>query len=200
MVTCYLGPRFAGRRLRMRLSAFSLEKLQPEECSRVCYELVVLLATSAARPSRSISPARPSRSQSRRPRAAATIFYGRLVAPATSAVTCRQSTVVPQNMPGAGSLIAANWLANVAPKDGTAIAIILKRDAVENLPGNARARFDARASALDREPQRLHSSCGGLADTHRSRLRTISSARSSWSAPTRPPPTPTVWPLLHQRH
>jgi len=32
--------------------------------------------------------------------------------------------VVPQNMPGAGSLIAANWLANVAPKDGTAIAII----------------------------------------------------------------------------
>src|SRR5438128_220685 len=31
---------------------------------------------------------------------------------------------VPQNMPGAGSRVAANWLYNVAPKDGTAVATI----------------------------------------------------------------------------
>src|SRR5262249_61642603 len=49
-----------------------------------------------------------------------------------------------QNMPGAGSLIAANWLANVAPKDGTAIAIIPSATLFENLLGNAQARFDAR--------------------------------------------------------
>ena len=29
-------------------------------------------------------------------------------------------TIVPKNMPGAGSLVLANWLYNVAPKDGTA--------------------------------------------------------------------------------
>src|SRR5947209_20282534 len=30
-------------------------------------------------------------------------------------------TFVPQNMPGAGSRIAANWLYNAAPRDGTAV-------------------------------------------------------------------------------
>ena len=51
---------------------------------------------------------------------------------------------VVENMPGAGSLIAANWLANVAPKDGTGIAIIPSATLFENLLGNASARFDAR--------------------------------------------------------
>ncbi len=32
--------------------------------------------------------------------------------------------IVPQNMLGAGGLVAANWLANVAPKDGTALLAI----------------------------------------------------------------------------
>jgi tripartite-type tricarboxylate transporter receptor subunit TctC len=47
-------------------------------------------------------------------------------------------------MPGAGSLIAANWLYNVAPKDGTALAIIPSATLFENLLGNPQARFDAR--------------------------------------------------------
>ena len=47
-------------------------------------------------------------------------------------------------MPGAGSLIAANWLSNVAPKDGTAIGIIPSATLFENLLGNTSARFDAR--------------------------------------------------------
>src|SRR6185295_4654549 len=33
-------------------------------------------------------------------------------------------TVIAQNMPGAGSRGAANWLYNVAPKDGTVIATL----------------------------------------------------------------------------
>jgi tripartite-type tricarboxylate transporter receptor subunit TctC len=53
-------------------------------------------------------------------------------------------TIVPKNMPGAGSLIAANWLANVAPKDGTALAIIPTATMFANLLGNASAHFDAR--------------------------------------------------------
>ena len=33
-------------------------------------------------------------------------------------------TMVPKNMPGAGSLVAANYLYNVAPKDGSEFGII----------------------------------------------------------------------------
>ena len=33
-------------------------------------------------------------------------------------------TVIVQNMPGAGSIVATNYLSNVAPKDGTSIGII----------------------------------------------------------------------------
>lgn len=53
--------------------------------------------------------------------------------------------LVVQNMPGAGSLVAANHLANVAPRDGTAIGTFAR-----NLPlasvvgGNPNIRFDAR--------------------------------------------------------
>jgi tripartite-type tricarboxylate transporter receptor subunit TctC len=72
-------------------------------------------------------------------------LYGRVVARHIGRYLPGNPTVVPQNMPGAGSLIAANWLANVAPRDGTAIAIIPSATLFENLLGNAQARFDARA-------------------------------------------------------
>jgi tripartite-type tricarboxylate transporter receptor subunit TctC len=72
-------------------------------------------------------------------------LYGRMVARHIGRYLPGNPTVVPQNMPGAGSLIAANWLANVAPKDGTAIAIIPSATLFENLLGNSQARFDARA-------------------------------------------------------
>jgi tripartite-type tricarboxylate transporter receptor subunit TctC len=39
-------------------------------------------------------------------------------------------TVVVNNMPGGAGVVAANWLANVAPRDGTAILAI-----TQNLPG-----------------------------------------------------------------
>jgi tripartite-type tricarboxylate transporter receptor subunit TctC len=51
--------------------------------------------------------------------------------------------VVPQNMPGAGSFVAANHLYSVAPKDGTAIGIISRDAALGPLTGAAGARFDA---------------------------------------------------------
>src|SRR6266567_2998810 len=71
-------------------------------------------------------------------------LYGRLVGRFLGAYLPGNPTVVPQNMPGAGSLIAANWLYNVAPRDGTAIGIIPSATAFESLLGNAGARFDAR--------------------------------------------------------
>jgi tripartite-type tricarboxylate transporter receptor subunit TctC len=51
--------------------------------------------------------------------------------------------VVPQNMPGAGGLTAANYIYNVAPKDGTVLAISNKGVAGAAIAGVPGARFDA---------------------------------------------------------
>jgi tripartite-type tricarboxylate transporter receptor subunit TctC len=52
-------------------------------------------------------------------------------------------TIVVQNMPGAGSLKAANYIYNVAPKDGTAMGIFGRGIALEPLIGTSPAQFDA---------------------------------------------------------
>ena len=52
--------------------------------------------------------------------------------------------VVPQNMAGAGSLRLANFLYNVAPKDGTAIGMVGRGMAMEPLIGGSAAQYDAR--------------------------------------------------------
>lgn len=51
--------------------------------------------------------------------------------------------VVVQNLPGAGSLTAANLLFNTAPKDGSQIAMFASSAAVEPIMGNQAAKFDA---------------------------------------------------------
>ena len=52
-------------------------------------------------------------------------------------------TIVVQNMPGAGSLKAANYLYNVAPKDGTAFGMFGRGIALEPLIGTSQAQFEA---------------------------------------------------------
>jgi tripartite-type tricarboxylate transporter receptor subunit TctC len=53
-------------------------------------------------------------------------------------------SILPQNMPGAGSLRALNFLYNAAPKDGSAIAIFGRGLAMEPLIGSSATQFDAR--------------------------------------------------------
>jgi tripartite-type tricarboxylate transporter receptor subunit TctC len=53
-------------------------------------------------------------------------------------------TVVPQNMPGAGSRSAANWLYAVAPKDGTVIATLGQGTPTDQALGQPGILFDAR--------------------------------------------------------
>ena len=53
-------------------------------------------------------------------------------------------TLVPQNMPGAGSLKAAKYLFDVAPKDGTAFGIFSRSLPLGPVVGLAGADFDAR--------------------------------------------------------
>jgi tripartite-type tricarboxylate transporter receptor subunit TctC len=52
--------------------------------------------------------------------------------------------IVPTNMPGAGQMLVANWLANVAPKDGTAIVALSQNMAVHQATGAAGVKYDVR--------------------------------------------------------
>jgi len=55
-----------------------------------------------------------------------------------------EPTVVVQNMPGAGGIRAANWLYNVAPKDGFTIGMINNTIVFDPIYGNKQAQFDSR--------------------------------------------------------
>ncbi len=53
-----------------------------------------------------------------------------------------QPTIVVRTMPGAGSLLAANHIANVAPRDGSMLAVIGGGTVLEPMFGNPEAKFD----------------------------------------------------------
>jgi tripartite-type tricarboxylate transporter receptor subunit TctC len=70
--------------------------------------------------------------------------YGRLLAPFLTQFVPGQPAVTVQNMPGAGSILMANYLYAQAPHDGTVIALGGGPIATAALFGAAGARFDAR--------------------------------------------------------
>ncbi len=51
--------------------------------------------------------------------------------------------VIPKNMPGAGTLKVANYIYNVAPRNGTELAVFSASAAMEPLMENDQAKFDA---------------------------------------------------------
>lgn len=53
-------------------------------------------------------------------------------------------TIVVQNKPGSGGLVAANYIANVAPKDGSQLAVLGGGNVLEPLFGSEGAQFDPR--------------------------------------------------------
>jgi len=70
--------------------------------------------------------------------------YARLVARHLGRYVPGNPSVVVQNMPGAGSLRAVNYLANAAPRDGTVIATFARDMPLIAIIGNPNARFDPR--------------------------------------------------------
>jgi tripartite-type tricarboxylate transporter receptor subunit TctC len=70
-------------------------------------------------------------------------LYGRLVARHIGKHIPGQPIVVAQNMPGAGSLKAANYIYEVAPRDGTALAVVVESIALEQALSNPAALYDA---------------------------------------------------------
>ncbi len=68
-------------------------------------------------------------------------------------------TVVPQNMPGAGSYVAASHIYAAAPKDGTVFGIIARDAALGPLSNAPGARFDATKLSWLGSPTREHNAC-----------------------------------------
>jgi len=69
-------------------------------------------------------------------------LWGRVVARHIGKHLPGNPTVVPQNMPGAGSFVAANNIYNLAPKDGSVMGIIARDAALGPITGATGARFD----------------------------------------------------------
>ena len=70
-------------------------------------------------------------------------LYGRLIARHLGTHLAGRPAVVVQNMPGAGSLKAANYLYEVAPRDGTALGVVVELTALEQALANPAAQYDA---------------------------------------------------------
>ena len=69
-------------------------------------------------------------------------IYARMLAPHLSRHIPGNPNVIVQNMVGASGVVATNWLANVAPKDGTVLATFVHTVAFEPVFGNAKAQYD----------------------------------------------------------
>jgi tripartite-type tricarboxylate transporter receptor subunit TctC len=71
--------------------------------------------------------------------------FGRLLARHIGRHLPGHPSIIVQNMPGAGSLVAANYLYNLAPKDGTTFGLIARNMPLIGLLGNnPNVRFDPR--------------------------------------------------------
>ena len=70
-------------------------------------------------------------------------LYGRVVARFLGKHLPGNPNVIATNMPGAGTLRAANFIYEVAPKDGTAMGIVTETLALEQAVGNPSVQYDA---------------------------------------------------------
>jgi len=70
--------------------------------------------------------------------------YARILAAHLGRHIAGTPSVIVQNMSGAGSLVAANYIANVAPIDGTVIGAVNPAVVTDSLFYPDRAKFDAR--------------------------------------------------------
>jgi tripartite-type tricarboxylate transporter receptor subunit TctC len=70
--------------------------------------------------------------------------YGRLVAQYLPKHVPGNPAILVQNMPGAGGVVASNYLYNVAPKDGTSLTIMTSSFATQQILEDPTIRYDAR--------------------------------------------------------
>jgi tripartite-type tricarboxylate transporter receptor subunit TctC len=79
-------------------------------------------------------------------------------------------SVIPQNMPGAGSYVAASYIYTVAPKDGTVFGAIARDAALGPLSGAPGAKFDPLKMSWIGTPTKETNVCISF---HTSKVKTI---------------------------
>ena len=70
--------------------------------------------------------------------------YGRIVARHMPKHIPGNPIFVVRNMPGAGGVIASNYVYNVAPQDGTTLIVITSSFATQQIAGDPQIKYDAR--------------------------------------------------------
>src|SRR4051812_22191942 len=70
--------------------------------------------------------------------------YARMIARHMGRHIPGNPTIIPKNMEGAGSIRLANWLYNVAPRDGTAFGTVSRGAPFDPLLGSPATQFDGR--------------------------------------------------------
>lgn len=91
--------------------------------------------------------------------------YARLLARHIGKHIPGNPTIVPKNMPGAGSLKLANWLYEAAPQDGTVFATIARAAPFDPLFGNEKAQFKANKFNYIGSANNEVSVCAAMADS-----------------------------------
>ena len=85
-------------------------------------------------------------------------------------------TIVPRNMPAGVGLQAANWLATVAPKDGTSLHMVMQNMPMHQALGGQGVQFDA---AKFNWVGNTTNSPNTVATWHTTGVRTVAQARES---------------------
>src|SRR5258708_3775674 len=117
--------------------------------SRIASALLVATATLSATPADAQFPEEFYRGKTLNliiPNAPGGSFdlYARLAATHLGRFIPGNPAIVPQNMPGAAGMQAANYLASVAPKDGTVLAVLVPNITLAQILGVQSIAYDTR--------------------------------------------------------
>jgi tripartite-type tricarboxylate transporter receptor subunit TctC len=111
-------------------------------------------------------------------------IYAQLLARHIGRYVPGHPNVVVQNMPGAGSLRAVNWLYNVAPNDGTAIAHFARNMPLLGMIGNiSNVQFDSRKLVWLGSSSRFANDANILIVRNDAPAKTIDDARRAGGEP-----------------
>jgi len=81
----------------------------------------------------------------------ATDIAGRLVARYLGKYLPGHPDITVQNMPGAGGIVSANYLFNIAKPDGLTILAVHRANYLEQMVGRPEVKLDFRKAQLDRQ-------------------------------------------------
>ncbi|HKN10292.1 MAG TPA: hypothetical protein VJ376_12540, partial [Pseudomonadota bacterium] len=102
-------------------------------------------------------------------------IYARIVARHLAEHIAGNPAIVPQNMPGAGGIAAANYMYNLAPRDGTVVCLLQNTVALEPFYANKQAQFDAAKFSWLGTPT---TEVAAYMVWHRSKIRTLADAQT----------------------